>query len=358
MHPFGISLGSLPQLTRAKTRSISAENPTGEKGGGARATEGVLAFATRETAPGWKVAPCITLNKGRDKVTIADIEGPGVIQHIWITTDKANWRKIILRFYWDGEETPSIEVPLGDFFAQCWNEHANIASVPIAVNPRGALNCYFPMPFRHARIEVENLTDQDLSMFFYQITYALMEIPEDCGRLHAQFRRTNPTQWHKEHTIVEGIRGQGQYVGTFIGWQANNTAWWGEGELKFYMDGDREYPTICGTGLEDYFGGAWGYEQPPGTYQVYTTPFLGFHQHVGGDGQTQQGRRFGMYRWHVMDPIYFESELRITVQPLGSGPPGMFVPLQDDVCSVAYWYQSDPHGAFPVLPCYSKLWIL
>lgn len=346
--------GNLARLCDAETRSISAENPTGGKGRGGMATEGVTGFASRGLGPGWKVSPCIDI-KAREVRTLAEIAGPGVIQHVWITTHRMNWRKLVLRVYWDGEESPSIEAPVGDFFAMGWNEHSNVASLPVCVNPSGGLNCYWPMPFsKGARITIENTTNDDTGMFFYQITYALTAVDGETGRLHAQFRRTQRLPYKSVYTIVDGIRGRGHYVGTYMAWQANNSGWWGEGEIKMYMDGDGEFPTICGTGTEDYFGGAWGFEEPVGTYKTYTTPFLGFHQHFGGDGETKQGRRFGLYRWHVMDPIHFKQDLRITMQALGIRAEreglGRYLPLQDDIASVAFWYQEEPHAPFPALP--------
>lgn len=355
-HPMGglgWNLGTIPFLSNVQTRSISAENFKGEKGRGGMATEGVTAFASREIGPGWKKSPCVEIKK-RETFTLAEIEGPGVIQHIWITVDIKNWRKLILRMFWDGEDTPSVEVPLGDFFCMGWNRHSNVVSIPICVNPRGGLNCYWPMPFgKSARITVENITGDDLGMFFYQVTYALGELPANVGTFHAQWRRTNPVPYAEVYTIVDGIRGRGNYVGTYVAWQTNNSGWWGEGELKFYMDGDREFPTICGTGTEDYFGGAWGFEEE-GVYVTYTTPFLGFHQHVKGNQHQENGRRFGLYRWHVMDPIVFHEDLRITMQALGIGTEhegqGRYLPLQDDIATVAYWYQEEPHAPFPALP--------
>ncbi len=355
---YGWGLGSLAKLSRAETRSISAENPTGEKGKGGMATTGAMEKETRELGRGWKVSPCIKIGP-HEKRVIVDVEGPGIIQHIWMTTHHMNWRKLVLRMYWDGEEEPSVETPLGDFFCMGWNEPSEVASVPVAVNPSGGLNCYWPMPFsKRARIEVENLTEEDLGMFFYQVTYALTEVPGETGRFHAQFRRVNPVTYKDVYTIVDGIEGHGHYVGTYVAWQANNEGWWGEGELKFYLDGDRDWPTICGTGVEDYFGGAWGFADPgKPLYKTYTTPYLGFHQHAqGGPEQPHQHhrRRFGLYRWHVMDPIVFQRDLRITMQALGHremrGGMGRFLALRDDIASVAYWYQAEPHAAFPPLP--------
>lgn len=350
----GMGLGSIPMISHAKTRSISAENPQGGKGKGAMSTDGVGAVCARDLGPGWKINPCVVI-KPSMKFTMAEIEGPGVIQHIWITTHHMNWRKLVLRMYWDGEETPSVEAPLGDFFCMGWNEKSCIASIPVCVNPSSGLNCYWPMPFRKsARITVENTTNDEVGALYYQVTYALQDVPKDAAYLHAQFRRSNPLPSKEVHTLLDGVQGHGHYVGTYMGWQTNSTGWWGEGEIKFYMDGDREYPTICGTGTEDYFGGAWNFEEPPGTYKTYSTPYLGLHQHVSGDGQTKQGRRFGMYRWHIMDPIRFEKDLRVTMQALGWREPRSegprYLALQDDLSSTAFWYQIEPHAPFPKLP--------
>jgi hypothetical protein len=357
-HPFGslgLGLGTIPLLTRAKTRSISAENPRGEKGGGARATtDGISWSCAKDLGPGWKCNPAVWIKAGM-QFTMAEIEGPGIIQHIWLTTDPMNWRKLVLRFYWDDEPTPSIEVPLGDFFCMGWNQKSNVVSLPICVNPSSGLNSYWPMPFRKsARMTVENTTNDELGALYYQIDYSLEPVPADAGYLHAQFRRSNPVRYKDVHTILDGLRGHGHYAGVYLAWQANSNGWWGEGEVKFYMDGDTDYPTICGTGTEDYFGGAWNFEQPAGTYQTFTTPFMGFHQHVSGDGQTKAGRRFGMYRWHIMDPVRFEENLRVTIQALGWREPrekrGRYLALQDDLASTAFWYQAEPHAPFPPFP--------
>ena len=212
------------------------------------------------------------------------------------------------------------------------------------------MNSYWEMPFRKsARITIENLADEEV-VLYYQITYALTEVPDDVAYFHAQWRRNNPLPYKEVHTIVDGIQGWGHYVGTYIAWGVNNTGWWGEGEVKFYIDGDDEFPTICGTGTEDYFGGAWNWEYPKGEYGVYSTPFLGLPQVIKPDGLYQSQQRFGMYRWHIMDPIRFEEDLRVTIQALGWRSGGRYLPLQDDIASVAYWYQTEPHAPFPPLP--------
>ncbi len=358
----GLSLGNLARLSGAVTRSISAENPTGAKGAGGMATEGTGAISARELGQGWKISPCLDL-AGHSTVTLADIAGPGAIQHIWMTVTPTTWRHLILRFYWDGEPTPSVEVPIGDFFCNGWCVRSNVASLPVAVNPAGGFNSYWEMPFRaSARITVENLSPDPVQGFFYQIDYTLTEVPVDRAYFHAQWRRSNPLPYQQVHTLLDGVRGQGHYVGTYLAWGTHNNGWWGEGEIKFYLDGDEEWPTICGTGTEDYFGGAWSFEQPRGEYGTYSTPFLGFHQVIKPDGFMQSQQRFGMYRWHIMDPIRFQQNLRVTIQALGWRAPregkGRYLPLQDDIASTVFWYQAEPHAPFPALPDINALEVI
>lgn len=344
-----LNLGNLSRLSHAKTRSISAENFTGEKGKAGMATEGTGANCARELGQGWKISPSVSI-AGKTIFTLADITGQGAIQQIWMTMAPNAWRKMILRMYWDGENTPSVEAPVGDFFCCGWTERVNISSLPVCVNPAGGFNSYWEMPFRQsARITIENLGDEPV-VVYYQINYTLTGVPEDAAYFHAQFRRSNPLAYQNVHTILENVKGQGHYVGTYLAWGVNNNGWWGEGEIKFYMDGDQEFPTICGTGTEDYFGGAWDFEQPLGTYCTFTTPYTGLAQVIKPDGMYRSQQRFGMYRWHLMDPIRFEADLRVSIQALGWRSGGRYLPLQDDIASTAFWYQSEPHAAFPVLP--------
>lgn len=351
---FSTGLGGLSRLSDAVTRSISAENPDGRKGGGGRAMEGTGAVAARELGQGWKISPCINIS-GNATVTLAAIDGPGVIQHIWLTVHPSAWRRLLFRFYWDDEPTPSVETPLGDFFANGWCERCNITSLAVAVNPAGGFNSYWEMPFRkRARITVENLSPDPVNGFYYQITYALTEVPEECAYFHAQWRRSNPLPYATVHTLLDGVQGRGHYVGTYIAWGVHNNGWWGEGEIKFYLDGDEEWPTICGTGTEDYFGGAWNFEFPPGQYGVFSGPYSGLPQVIKPDGLYRSQQRFGMYRWHILDPIRFQQDLRVTIQALGwrsplEGKP-RYLPLQDDIASTAFWYQTEPHAPFPPAP--------
>lgn len=346
-----MSLGNLARLSRAQTRSISAENFTGTKGQGGMATQGTGAVPARELGQGWKVSPSISI-AGANTVVLAQIEGSGAIQHIWLTVHPGQWRRLVLRMYWDGESTASVEVPLGDFFCQGWGVRANVNSLPVAVNPAGGFNSYWEMPFqKSARITLENLGPDAVDAFYYQIDYTLTEVSSDRAYFHAQWRRTNPIPYKEVHTILDGVRGNGHYVGTYLAWGVHSNGWWGEGEMKFYLDGDTDWPTICGTGTEDYFGGAWNFEHPAGEYGIFSAPFSGLPQVIKPDGLYQSQQRFGMYRWHIMDPIRFHEDLRVTIQALGwrSALQGQrrYLPLQDDVASTAFWYQAEPHTPFP-----------
>jgi hypothetical protein len=357
-----MGLGNLPLLSRAVTRSISPENPTGDKGKGGMATEGPGAIAARELGRGWKISPCITI-QANSTVSLAEISGPGAIQHMWLTMAPDLWRRLVLRCNWDGEETPSVEVPLGDFFCNGWGVRCNIASLPVAVNPAGGFNCFWEMPFRqHARITLENLSPEDAHDIFYQITYTLTDFHSERAYFHAQWRRSNPVKPRETHTLLDGVRGQGHYVGTYLALGSHNNDWWGEGEIKFYLDGDSEWPTICGTGTEDYFGGAWNFEHPKGQYGIFSTPFQGMPQVIQPDGLYHSQQRFGLYRWHVMDPIRFQHDLRVTIQDLGYRSPlngeGRFFARQDDIASTAFWYQTEPHGPFPPLPGLNDLEVI
>jgi hypothetical protein len=348
LHPTGIGAG-VSRLVRATTRSISAENPTGEKAGGARATDGPFARPARDLGLGWKVNPFIIV-PAQSTVTLADITGPGIIQHIWITASPQWWRRFILRMYWDGEETPSVEVPLGDFFCNGWCQRCAVNSLVVAVHPAAGLNAFWEMPFgARARITLENVWEEDGGCV-YQITYTCADIPADLGYLHAHFRRSNPLPYKAVHTLVDGIQGHGHYVGTYLAWQANSNGWWGEGEIKFYLDGDDAFPTICGTGTEDYIGGSHNFEEPGGAYGIFSGLYSGLPQVIKPDGLYVANQRFGMYRWHLVDPIRFEKDLRVTIQALGWRAGQRYLPLQDDIASTAYWYQSEPHAPFPPLP--------
>lgn len=348
-----MSLANLHRLSDAQTRSISPENLSGEKGKAGMATEGTGKNAARDLGQGWKVSPSVRI-KAKSTFTLAEIDGSGAIQQIWMTPaplDKTRFN--ILRFYWDGEEEPSIEVPLGDFFACGWGKYCQINSLAVCVNPGSAFNCYWTMPFRKkAKITMENLDERDM-VLYYQINYTLTRVPEDVACLHAQFRRVGKLSVKTDYVILDGVRGRGHYVGTYLAWEVRSPGWWGEGEIKFFMDGDGEFPTICGTGTEDCFCGSYNFEnQATKRYQTFSTLYTGLAQVLPPEIIYVPGQRFGLYRWHIVDPVRFQKDLKVTIQALGwmADRSGRYLPLEDDIASVAYWYQAEPHAKFPALP--------
>ncbi len=340
---------NLSTLDNAQSRSISPENFTGEKGQAGMATEGTGAVHARELGQGWKVSPSIRIAAG-ETVELANIDGEGTIEQIWMTPT-GNTRFSIIRIYWDDSDHPSIECPVGDFFASGWGKFAPMSSLAICVNPGSAFNCYWPMPFRkRCRITFENLADDEMTLY-YQVNYSLGDVDENAGYFHAQFRRINPLPYKDVYTILDGVEGKGRYVGTYMAWGVNNAGWWGEGEIKFFLDGDQEFPTICGTGTEDYFCGSYNFEnKATNEYQEFCTPYAGMPQVIRPDGLYQSQTRFGLYRWHITDPIRFHENLRVTIQALGWRSDGRYLPLQDDLASVAFWYQTLPSNPFPDLP--------
>lgn len=357
-----MGMGNLFQMSKAKTRSLSPENFKGEKGAGGMAdpvkdketrNQAVSANAASTLGKGWKVNPCIDIDAGETMV-IADIDGPGAIQQIWMTPT-GEWRKTIIRMYWDGETNPSVEAPVGDFFCAGWGVYAPLSSLAVCVNPGSAFNCYWQMPFRkHCKITMEN-RDKKPMRLYYQINYTLTEVPDDAAYFHAQYRLSDPTE-KALHTILDGVKGRGQYVGTYMAIQPTNNGWWGEGEIKFYMDGDTSYPTICGTGTEDYFCGSYNFEnQRTHQYEEYCTPYAGLHQVIRPDGVYRSQQRYGLYRWHILDPVRFEKNLKVTIQDLGWRNDGTYLDQKSFISTVAYWYQAEPHATFPELPANSRL---
>ncbi|HMB01434.1 MAG TPA: glycoside hydrolase family 172 protein [Spirochaetota bacterium] len=344
----GMNMGNLCRLSGAQSRSISAENFTGAKGKGGMATEGCASYQSEKLGRGWKVSPAVKIASGKT-FTLADIKGPGAVQQIWMTLT-GRWRHSILRIYWDEQEQPSVECPAGDFFCAGWGKYSQLSSLAVCLNPGSSFNCYWEMPFRkRCRITIENRSEIEITCF-YQINYALTDIPADCAYFHASFRRLNPVPARQVYPLIDGIRGRGHYVGTYVAWGVNNNGWWGEGELKFYIDDDK-WPTICGTGTEDYFGGSYNFEnQETNQYQEFTTPYTGMHQVIRPDGLYNSQQRFGMYRWHITDPIRFKHDLRITMQDLGWGHDKRYRAQQSDIASVAYWYQTLPTAPLQPLP--------
>lgn len=345
-------------VQNTQSRSINAENPTG--------APGAAASAASALGPGRKGRAFISLESG-ETAELANIVGPGVIRHIWMTVpDRTEagpfvLRDLVLRMYWDEDREPSVEVPLGDFFCNGFATRAEVTSAPIVVAPTGGMNSYFPMPFRRsARITLTSEHAGDIEAVFYQIDYSLGDaLADDVGIFHAQWRRSR-TAPGLDHVIVDGIRGAGAYVGTFVALTALGRFWWGEGEVKFFIDGDENLPTIAGTGLEDYVGGAWAFQDrldrdSEPTVHTFSTPYFGYPQRETADRTrrspyaTAMPPAHGMYRWHLPDPVRFDHDLRVTLQQIGHDGTDLFE-RSDDICTTAYWYQREPHAPFPSLP--------
>lgn len=341
----------VPYGTFGKSRAINAENRTGEKGKGGMASSCL--------GRGRKGSPCLKNIQPGENVLLADIEGCGVINHIWITVDTKTLdgdcfvlRDLILRMTWDDSEHPAVEVPIGDFFCCGFGKECRVTSYPITVLPSCGLNSYFSMPFRtHARIEICNQHKNPIPVFFYQIDYCLYEnLLDPVLYFHASWNRERVTTKGRDYEILGGVKGRGIYVGTYIALQTLERYWWGEGEVKFYLDGDTDYPTICGTGMEDYVGGSWSFAVHEGgktVEQIFSTPYLGYPYYSNHDDTTSSYYHNddcppmrGMYRFHIPDPIYFEENIRVTLQQIGASHNGLFE-RQDDVASVAYWYQEN-----------------
>ncbi len=215
------------------------------------------------------------------------------------------------------------------------------------------------MPFKKkCRITLENIANEDM-VLYYQVDYLLTDVPSDAAYFHAQYHRVNPQPFKQDYVLVDSIHGKGQYVGTYIAFGAYDNGWWGEGEIKFFMDGDTKFPTICGTGTEDYFCGSYDFDsrkkdangkEGESEYTEFCSPYTGVPQVIRGDGHYNIMQRFGMYRWHLTDPIRFEKNLKVTIQDIGWHLDGRYLPRTDDIASVSYWYQTEPHTPFPPLP--------
>ena len=341
-------LNNITLKKNIRTFSISPENVTGENGGGGRAVEGSGSKAARDLGQGWKVNPFVMIPE-KQSIVLADVQGQGAIKHIWVTDGEPAGRSLILRIYFDGQKKPAVEAPLSDFFCNASLEYRQLSSLAVCVNPGRGMNCYWEMPYRKGfRVEIENITDTSFAVF-YQIDCEEKEIPEDALYFHAQFRRTNPLPYKDVYTIVDGIQGNGQYVGTYMYWGVNSNGWWGEGEIKFFIDSDTDFPTICGTGTEDYFCGAYNFDVG-GQYREFSTPYTGMYKVDSTDATYKANRRFNLYRWHITDPIYFKEKLKVTIQALGWRSGGRYLPLQDDISSVAFWYSDNLEDEYPALP--------
>jgi len=334
----GQNAGWQPDLTHLQTYTSHRASSSDPTGGNADAR---------------RVEPGATL-------TLLDTDGPGGVSHLWFTISSPehyHLKRIVLRIYWDGEATPSVEAPIGDFFGLGLGEYHPWQSELLSVGSEKSLNSFFPMPFaRHARITVTNQGEDPVGSFYYNIDYHTDSQPLPAGTLyfHAQYRQAQPnhgwtTDWKSngdpqvnKKPNLNGLgnyvwmeaKGSGQFVGVVMSVLQNQDFWWGEGDDMFFIDDDAA-PAISGTGSEDYFLGAWDFGGKPFSYQLYGAPVVGTEL-AGGSSS--------VYRFHLDAPIPFRKSFKATIEH------GHANHRSDNYYSVAYWYQTEPHAPFPPLP--------
>lgn len=343
--------------TPVKSRAINFENPTGEPGKGGQAASNL--------GVGRKGAPA-RLIKAHEEVTLCDIKSPGTIRHIWVggdhslnafitdSTRKTLLRSIVVRVWWDGQKYPSIECPLGDFMGLAHSKVTSYQSAVHTVSECGGLNFWLPMPFcKGAKMTLTNESDVEFSLY-YQIDYTINDqYSNDIGRLHVCFRRENPTTMKKDFEILPKRTGKGRFMGAIIGVRTLHPNWWGEGEIKMYMDGDTQFPTLCGTGSEDWVCLSYGVQQTQFLYHGCNLNYKSGLTIKGIDAKTGEtvgmNREYvSMYRWHIPDPIYWQKECRITIQQIGWS--GDFYERSDDWSAAAFWYEPIPSQPLPQMP--------
>ncbi len=334
MQPYCLVLNS-------KTFAFSAENPTGVRAGGSRGGDCT------------KLRPTITIKRG-ETVTLVDTAGSGIIQSMWFTGYVGH--SFILRIYWDDYPYPSVEAPLSAFFGCAYDENFEdrdgrypvLNSSQMLVAPGRGLNSYWEMPFqKRCRITMENRSSK-AKYLYYIITGCHTDVPENAGYFHASYRQEHPVTKGRSYTVIDGIQGKGQFAGVTLatGMSGNNTCWV-EGEARMYIDDD-VYPSIHYTGTEDYFGGSYGFGNDIfiKKYQTYSGHYSGMYSILGDNSAFYNGQqRFLLYRFHITDPIHFETSFRMTLDNMGwTGP------RYDDYTSVAYWYQTLPSSPYKPLP--------
>lgn len=327
-----------------KSRSISFENRTGAPGDGGKA-ESPLGV-------GRKGDPVRHLHPG-ETIELASIDGPGIIRHIWMTTHHklGLLRGVIIRIYWNEQKHPSIECPVGDFFGFAHGTTPPFQSAVHSVSEKLGMNFWLPMPFsRHARIEIHNESDTRMPLF-YQIDYTVGdELDQSAGYLHVAFQRQNNTVSGQDMELLNRSGSQGRYVGAVLGVIPKDPRWWGEGEVKVFLDGDKEFATIVGTGAEDYVGLSWGIQQ--NTFQYHGANWRESND-ISDTGAVS------MYRWHLPDPIYWQTDIRVTVQQIGHTPNNAtsideykqeLFEREDDWCATTFWYETTPSRPLPTIP--------
>ena len=328
--PQGVDIVTEPYLldTGLVSRSISFENPTGAPGEGGKAAS--------HLGVGRKGAPMMTLKAGQE-VQLCDIEGPGTIRHIWMTTrnNPVNLRSLVLRAWWDGQEHPSVECPIGDLMGFAHGKVMPYHSAVHSLGKNAGMNIWLPMPFaKRAKMTLSNEGQENVPLY-YQIDYTIADKhPDDIGRLHVLFCRENPTTTKEDFVLLPQRKNKGRFMGAVIGVRNLTPGqWWGEGEIKIYMDGDTDLPTICGTGSEDYVCLSYGMQQTPYLYNGCSLVENNF---------------VSMYRWHLPDPILWRKECRITIQQI-AWKKGL-AETQDDWSCATFWYEPVPSSALPEMP--------
>ncbi len=327
--------------TPVESRSISFENVTGAKGQGGKA-ESRLGVG-RKGAPNKRIDPDRT-------ITLCDIQGPGVIRHIWMTTNNKRQALLgqVIRAYWDNQKHPSIEAPIGNFFGLSHGLAGEQAyqSAAHSVNPNAGMNIWLPMPFaENARITITNESNRPC-VLFYNIDYTTGEkLAEPFGRLHIIYRRENPTTQKEDFEILPKRRGIGRFAGCVLGIRTLGPHWFGEGEFKVYLDGDKKFPTIVGTGTEDYIGQSWGLQNK--TYLYGGTS-------LNGISSGAANKLYSIYRWHLEDPVYWKKNVRITIQQIGYKRRVRLFERKDDWTTTTFWYEPVPSNRLPDLPDYES----
>jgi hypothetical protein len=322
-----------------ESRAVTFENPTGARGSGGTAAGGRKGAPSRVIGPG-------------ERVVLANVEGPGVLRHLWMTVLPAppeRLRALWLEVFYDGADEPSISVPVLDFFCLPHGRSAPFASALVAVNEGRGFNSTIPMPFaRHVRLELENGSDAP-TVLYYQVDYTVERaMPSGNGYLHVLFRRENPTQRGSDFVIAEGLVGPGRFLGCSLGIRIlDDGIWYGEGEVKMFLDGDMSHPTICGTGLEDYVGSAWGMGRHAAPYGGCTLDI----RSSDATGPLSQPDLVGIYRWHLPDPIMYKTDLKVTVQQIGavlipSGNEAEMAAIEDSGRLAGEGWQRIAGGAF------------
>lgn len=335
-------------LGKPNTRSsftFSPENPAGAKGGGSKGSPKEKLQAFFRVAPG-------------ETITLVDVNGPGMIQSMWFGGELS--QAFIFRAYWDHQEYPSVEAPLGAFMgvgytASCFEKDMHfptLNSAMILVAPYRGANSYWKMPFaKHCRITLENKSNKEMKTF-YSITGYCGEIPEDSGYFHASYRHARPVADGSDYIVIDGIKGRGHFAGVSLAVGTNGAnGCWVEGEPKMFIDGDT-WPTINFTGTEDYFGSsyAFGYDKGIQHYQTYSGLYSGMFALMGSEAPMYTYQpRFMLYRWHIPDPIVFEHDFKMTMQHIHYSQYGICY-RHDDYASVAYWYQTLPSEPLKALP--------